>query len=146
LAAAQKQASPGLDVGAATCPPAMAAIQTKAKTAASKPVTFRCTVLVEGVAAPYDVEIRDGGFANGGSFLISRAKAFIDIAKVVDGVKSQLDAADRATATVSCGKRKFVVASIGDTLTCAVDYGAAKGVQKVQYVVKDLDGTIALKL
>lgn len=142
----QTETSPNLAIGKATCPPEMAKVQLKAKTAASKPVTFRCTVLVEGVAAPYDVEVSDGGFLNGGSFLISRAKAIIDVSKVVAGTIAQLDASDRSKAKVACGKAKVVVASIGDQLTCTVDYGAAAGKQTIVYVVKDLDGTIALRL
>lgn len=143
LARLQQQTSPNLKVGVATCPAAMAKIQIREKAEASKPVTFRCTIGVEGVTVPYDVEIRDGGFLKGGSFVMSRAKAIIDISKVVAGVIAQLDTADRSKAKVSCGPAKVVVASIGDPITCIVDYGAA-GKQTLAYTVKDLDGTILL--
>jgi hypothetical protein len=147
LTSLQQQASPTLKVGRATCPAAMANVQVKAKATASKAVVFRCTVPVEGVLAPYDVEIRDGGYLKGGSFLMSRAKAIIDVAKVVSGTVAQLDAADRVKAKVTCGKAKVVVAAIGDKLTCTVDYGSAGvGKQTAIYEVKDLDGTIALVL
>ncbi len=147
LTSLQQQASPTLKVGRATCPAAMAKVQVKAKATASKPAVFRCTVPVEGVFAPYDVEIRDGGYLKGGSFLMSRAKAIIDVAKVVAGTVAQLDADDRAKAKVRCGKAKVVVAAIGDKLTCTVDYGSSGvGTQTIAYEVKDLDGTIALVL
>jgi hypothetical protein len=146
LTSLQQQASPTLKVGRATCPAEMAKVQVKAKATASKPVIFRCTVPVEGVPAPYDVEIRDGGYLKGGSFLMSRAKAIIDVSKVVAGTVAQLDVADRAKAKVTCGKAKVVVAAIGDKLSCSVDYGTGVGTQTVTYEVKDLDGTIALLL
>jgi hypothetical protein len=146
LASLQQQASPALKVGKATCPAAMASVQIVSKKSASKPVVFRCTVLVEGVAAPYDVEVHDGGFQNGGAFLMARAKAILDISKVVAGTKAQLDEGDRETAGVSCGAAKVVIANVGDKINCTVSYGGEKGTETLIYEVRDLDGTIALKL
>ena len=149
LAALQQQASPTLKVGKATCPTALANVQVKSKKIASKPTVFRCTVLVEGVAAPYDVEIRDGGFQNGGSFLMARAKAIIDIGKVVAGTRAQLDKKDQETANINCGLAKVVIAVVGDKINCAVTFGAGSetaGTQTLVYEVRDLDGTISLKL
>lgn len=149
LAALQQQASPMLKVGKATCPSALANVQVKSRKDASKPTVFRCTVLVEGVAAPYDVEIRDGGFQNGGSFLMARAKAIIDIAKVVAGTKAQLDKKDQETATINCGPAKVVIAVVGDKIKCSVTFAAdseTAGTQTLVYEVRDLDGTISLKL
>ena len=149
LASLQQKASPALKVGKATCPSALASVQIKSKKEASKPTVFRCTVLVEGMAAPYDVEIRDGGFQNGGSFLMARAKAIIDIAKVVDGTKLQLDKKDQDTAKISCGPAKVVVAVVGDKITCVVSFAPDSetgGTETLVYEVRDLDGTISLKL
>ncbi len=149
LASLQQKASPALKVGKATCPSALASVQIKSKKEASKPTVFRCTVLVEGVAAPYDVEIRDGGFQNGGSFLMARAKAIIDIAKVVDGTKLQLDKKDQDTAKISCGPAKVVVAVVGDKISCVVTFAPdsdTAGTETLVYEVRDLDGTISLKL
>jgi hypothetical protein len=146
LASLQQQVSPALKVGKATCPAAMASVQIVSKKSASKPVVFRCTVLVEGVSAPYDVEVHDGGFQNGGAFLMARAKAILDISKVVAGTKAQLDEGDRETAGVSCGAAKVVIASVGDKINCTVSYGGEKGTETLIYEVRDLDGTIALKL
>ena len=146
LADLQQKASPDLLVGKASCPPAMSSAQATSRKSASKPVTYRCTVLVEGVAAPYDVEIRDGGFLNGGTFVMARAKAIIDVTRVVAGTLAQLDEADRSTAKVDCGKAKVRVASVGDSIVCTVTYAEPKGKQNLTYVVRDLDGTIVLKL
>ena len=142
----QRQASPNLVVGKATCPAAMASVQATGKKVASAPVTHRCTVVVEGVAAPYNVEVRDGGFANGGSFLMARAKAIIDISRVVDGTRRQLDAGDQKTAQISCGKAKVQIASVGDTITCSISFADAKAAESVVYEVRDLDGTISIRL
>jgi hypothetical protein len=146
LAKLQQQASPDLVVGKATCPAAMASVQIVSKKSASKPVVFRCTVLVEGVAAPYDVEVHDGGFQNGGAFLMARAKAIIDMSKVLEGTKAQLDEADRTSAVVACGPAKVLIASVGDKINCTVKYPSGTGNQTLVYEVRDLDGTIALKL
>jgi hypothetical protein len=146
LAKLQQQASPELVVGKATCPAAMASVQIVSKKSASKPVVFRCTVLVEGVAAPYDVEVHDGGFQNGGAFLMARAKAIIDMSKVIEGTRAQLDEEDRGSAVVACGPAKVLVASVGDKINCTVKYPGGTGNQTLVYEVRDLDGTIALKL
>jgi hypothetical protein len=146
LAKLQQQASPDLVVGKATCPATMASVQVVSKKSASKPVVFRCTILVEGVAAPYDVEVHDGGFQNGGAFLMARAKAIIDMSKVVDGTKAQLDESDRKSAVVSCGAAKVLIANVGDKINCTVKYPNGTGNQTLVYEVRDLDGTIALKL
>jgi hypothetical protein len=146
LAKLQQQASPDLAVGKATCPAAMASVQVVSKKSASKPVVFRCTILVEGVAAPYDVEVHDGGFQNGGAFLMARAKAIIDMSKVIEGTRAQLDESDRSSATVACGAAKVLIASVGDKINCTVKYPDGTGNQTLVYEVRDLDGTIALKL
>jgi hypothetical protein len=146
LAKLQQQASPDLAVGKATCPATMASVQVVSKKSASKPVVFRCTILVEGVAAPYDVEVHDGGFQNGGAFLMARAKAIIDMSKVVEGTKAQLDESDRSSAVVSCGAAKVLIADVGDKINCTVKYPKGAGNQTLVYEVRDLDGTIALKL
>jgi hypothetical protein len=142
----QQQASPDLVVGKATCPATMASVQVVSKKSASRPVVFRCTILVEGVAAPYDVEVHDGGFQNGGAFLMARAKAIIDMNKVVEGTKAQLDESDRSSATISCGPAKVLIANVGDKINCTVKYPDGTGNQALVYEVRDLDGTIALKL
>ena len=69
IVAAQRAAAPGLQVGPATCP------KTLAVTRAQFPVgTFRCTVLIEGVVAPYQVVLsKGGGFKKGGTHLASAA-------------------------------------------------------------------------
>jgi hypothetical protein len=146
LVALQQQASPGLAIGKATCPDALAKVQATSKKSASKPATYVCTILIEGVAAPYNVEIRDGGFVAGGTFVMSRAKAIIDISKVIEGVRTQLDAADQATAKIECGQARVVLAVVGDQISCTVVYPSGTGNQLLKFVVRDLDGTIALQI
>ena len=139
IVTAQQTAAPGLRVGRATCP------KTLAVSKAQFPVgTFRCTVIIEGVVAPYEVVLsKGGGFKKGGTYAIAPASAIIDVSKVIGFVRSQIDPKDLANATISCGKAKILVLSVGKTFDCAVLNVPA--LQKVTFIVKDNAGTIAIQ-
>lgn len=129
----QKTKSPNLDVGAATCPEDVAV---------ENGATFQCTVVVEGVDAPYKITMSDvDEDAENAYFDIKPAKPIIDVSKVVGFLESQLTS-DRAGATVDCGDEAVIVTEIGSTIDCTVSDGGES--EKVAVLVKDLQGTITL--
>ena len=136
---AQQQAAPDLPVGKATCPKELAV--SKAKLPVGK---YKCTVVIDGVVAPYDVLIATGGFQKGGTYSVVASKAIIDTRKLIAIARGQLDAADRETATIECGQRRVVVADPGKAIACSIT--TAAGVQKIAFVVKDKVGTVSLKV
>lgn len=131
----QRKAAPDLKVGKASCPAAL-----------SKPIAkigsglHRCTVVVEGVSVPYDVTLRLGGLVKGGSYTLQNAKAVIDTKKLAAIAATVVD--DPASATISCGKSRVVVAAPGATLTCTVK--EAESTETLTFTVKDLRGTVGL--
>ena len=151
IVAAQKGSAPDLTVGKATCPKVLAVPTSKLPVG-----TFQCTVVVEGTVAPYEVILSDtGGFQKGGTYRISPAKAIIDTAKIVAFVSGSLDEADRATATIACGKKRVVVLDPGKTITCTIvrppvaAIGSSTTVKSVPqtlvFLVKDKDGRVGLQ-
>ena len=74
----QKKAAPDLAVGKATC--AVSLAKPAGKVAVG---VHRCTVVVEGVAVPYDVTVRTGGAAKNGTYTMQNAKAVIDTKKLI---------------------------------------------------------------
>ena len=151
IVAAQQSSAPDLKVGNATCPKALAVPTSKLPVG-----TFQCTVIVDGTVAPYEVILSNtGGFQKGGTYRISPAKAIIDTAKIVAFVSASLDDADRASATIACGKKRVVVLDPGKTISCTVlrrpvaAAGASSTVnttpQTIVFLVKDRDGRVALQ-
>ncbi len=151
IVAAQQSSAPDLKVGNATCPKALAVPTSKLPVG-----TFQCTVIVDGTVAPYEVILSNtGGFQKGGTYRISPAKAIIDTAKIVAFVSASLDDADRASATIACGKKRVVVLDPGKTISCTIlrrpvaAAGASSTVnttpQTLVFLVKDRDGRVALQ-
>lgn len=134
----QATAAPTLKVGAATCPAKLGGAPKKIPIG-----TYTCTVVIEGVSAPYTVVIKDGGFLKSGVYSIAPAKAIIDLTKVVGFVRNSLDPKEAPLAKINCGKGVVVVLEPTSTIVCAVTVAAS--VQKYTFVVKDVNGTIALR-
>jgi hypothetical protein len=134
LVRTQKQKSPGLKVGRASCPAAVTL---------ADGTRFRCTLEIERVQAPYQVTLTGVGAGGGtGRFSVAPAKPIIDVTKVVALIRSKLQSTARA-ATVSCGSSKVRVLDVGAAVPCTIRLGTA--VQKVRAVVRDLKGTVVLK-
>lgn len=131
----QKKAAPDLVVGKATCP---ATMTTKAGKVAAG--VYRCSVIVEGVAVPYDVTVRTGGAIKSGSYLLQNAKAVIDTKKLVSIASSAVD--DPAKAKITCGKARVIVVEPGAKLTCTVVDG--KTTDTLTFAVQDLRGVVSL--
>lgn len=134
----QKSAAPKLKVGAATCPAKLAGVQKRVPIG-----TYACTVQIEGVAAPYSVVVKEGGFLKGGVYSIAPSKAIIDLTKVVGFVRQSLDESEAASAKIVCGKGIVVVLAPNGTIVCTVT--VAGSAQNYTFVVKDVNGTIALR-
>jgi hypothetical protein len=134
----QQSAAPKLKVGPATCPDKLAGSPKKVPIG-----TYTCTVLIEGVSAPYTVVVKDGGFLKSGVYSISPAKAIIDLTKVVGFVRDNLDPKEASIAKITCGKGVVVVLEPNATIVCSVTVAAST--QKYTFVVKDVNGTIALR-
>jgi hypothetical protein len=130
----QKRRSPGLRVGTASCPD---------QVRLANGTRFTCTVQIEGTQAPYAVTLRDVDAAKAtGRFALAPAKPIIDVARVVQLIRSELQPTARA-ATVRCGAPRVRVVEVGAAIACTITLGDA--VQRVLAVVKDLEGTVVVR-
>ena len=134
LLQAQRAKTPNLQVGDAACPSSVP-LQNGER--------FTCTVLLEGVQAPYAVTLYDVNQDTGSAhFRLQPAKPIIDVTKIVAFIHKQLQTTAPA-AKVDCGAAKVQVVAVGAAISCTVTDGA--NTTKVQAVVKDLDGTVTLR-
>jgi Domain of unknown function (DUF4333) len=134
LVSTQKRKSPRLRVGGASCPDQVRLVNG---------TRFTCTVRIEGTRAPYAVTLRDVDAAGAtGRFALQPAKPIIDVTRIVALIRSKLQPTARA-ATVRCGAARVRVVEIGASIACTITLGEA--VQKVDAVVKDLQGTVVVR-
>jgi Domain of unknown function (DUF4333) len=134
LVATQKRKSPNLKVGRATCP---------RRVPLANGTRFTCTVRIEGTRAPYTVTLRDVDASRAsGRFALAPAKPIIDVSRIVGLIRSKLQPTARA-AKVTCGTAKVRVVEVGASIACTITLGDA--VQQVSAVVKDLQGTVAVR-
>jgi hypothetical protein len=138
IVSVQQGAAPKLKVGPATCPAKLAGVQKKVPIG-----TYTCTVQIEGVSAPYTVVVSEGGFLKSGVYKISPARAIIDLTKVVGFVRDSLDEKEAAEAKIVCGKGVVAVQEPNSTIVCTVTVAGTP--QNYTFVVKDVNGTIALR-
>jgi hypothetical protein len=138
IASVQREAAPGLKIGAVSCPATLAGKKTKVPVG-----NYSCTIAIEGVLAPYTVVVKEGGSLKGGVFQISPSKAIIDLSKIVSFVKTSLDPADAAAAKISCGAAAVVVADPGAPIVCTLTRG--KAVEKLEFEIRNVNGLVALK-
>ncbi len=127
---AQKEKSPDVRVGKATCPSDL-----KAKTGSS----VRCTIPVGEATAPYDVTVTsvEGGTVR---YSIRVASPLLDLSKLEGNLAQQAGAG--VTADCRKGGPRIVVSSIGAMLTCTLSDGSQT--QDITVAVKDLDGTVTI--
>jgi hypothetical protein len=131
LVATQRRTSPDFNVGAAECPE---------QVTVSEGATFNCTVMVEGVAAPYIVTFADVNARNQtGRYDLRPAKAILSVPKLVELVKSL--AADPG-ARVDCGPARVLVADVGATLQCRLS--DTEGGHTVNLRVDDIEGRVTV--
>ena len=128
----QTERNPRLKVESATCPDGVVARQGE---------SFECTVVVEGVSVPFTVTIFEV-LGDQVRYDLRSRQAIVDVAGVVDFVRSRLDGVWR-TAKIDCGPAKVRVLEIGGILECTVFNGTAT--RYIQAVVEDKDGTVNLK-
>ena len=131
LVATQQRASPDFQVGTASCPE---------QVPVRDGTTFNCTVVVEGVAAPYVVTLAGVNADSGtGRYDIRPAKAILSVPKLVDFVRGL---ATESNARADCGATKVRIADAGSTLDCQlID---SKGPHKVTLKVEDVNGKVTV--
>jgi Domain of unknown function (DUF4333) len=131
LIATQKRASPDFDVRDASCP---------ARVVVSEGATFECTVVVEGVIAPYTITLKDvNGRKKTGGYDLRPSKAILSVPKIVDFVKSS---ATDPNARVDCGPDRVKVLDPGATFDCKLTDAA--GDHTVTLRVDDVSGKVTL--
>jgi uncharacterized protein DUF4333 len=134
LVSTQRRKSPRLQVGGARCPD---------QVRLANGTRFTCTVLIEGVRAPYAVTLHEVDAARAtGRFALEPAKPIIDVARIVGLIRGKLQPSARAAA-VTCGAAKVRVVEVGARIGCTITLGGA--VQKVTAEVKDLQGTVVVR-
>jgi hypothetical protein len=125
----------GLKLGAATCPKDVKL---------TEGVTFRCTLRIAGVDAPYKVRLTHVD-ADKVTITAEPAKALISTRAAVDFVSGRLNPSVAKRATVACAKPgvQVIVAAPGTQVGCVV---AVDGKQlQAVLVVDDTSGHIHLK-
>ncbi len=131
LVATQKRASPDFDVRDPSCP---------ARVVVSEGATFECTVVVEGVIAPYTITLKQvNNEKKTGGYDLRPSKAILSVPKVVDFVKSS---ATDPTARVDCGPQRVKVLDAGATFECHLTDKAGDHV--VTLSVDDVAGKVTI--
>lgn len=127
----QMRASPDFEVGAASCPDHVVV---------AEGVTFECTVVVDGVIAPYVVTMADvNPRSQTGRYDLRPAKAILSIPRLVDFVKRLATEPD---AQVDCGPARVKVADVGSTFECQLTDG--EGPHTVTLKVDDIKGKVTI--
>ncbi|MCA1693015.1 MAG: DUF4333 domain-containing protein [Actinobacteria bacterium] len=127
----QRRASPDFEVGAASCP---------AQVVVAEGVTFECTVVVEGVVAPYVVTMADVNPRNQtGRYDLRPAKAILSVPRLVDFVKRLATEPD---AQVDCGPERVRIADVGSTFECQLT--DSEGPHTVSLKVDDIKGKVTI--
>jgi hypothetical protein len=130
LVARQKQATPDLNVGEARC-------VTRAEL--RRGATFGCSVMVEGLPAPYTVTVTDvDRDARTAEYEFELTKAIVSTAKVVGVVKQSWP---DQSAQVDCGPGKVRLAEPGTTIECSVN--DKDGFHSATARVVDIQGNVA---
>lgn len=129
LVTTQKRASPEFDVRDAACP---------ARVVVTEGATFQCTVVVEGVVAPYEIRLVDvDGGNKTGRYDIRPAKAILSIPKLVDALQRNTPGA-----RIDCGPERVKVLDVGATFGCQVTTPQGQQ-QPVTLRVDDVAGNVS---
>jgi hypothetical protein len=122
----------GAEVGAAHCP---------SRHALSEGMTVHCTLTVSGAGVPFVVTLRH---VHAADVLVSAKPdgVLIPGSRLSQVVGTALPANARS-AKVDCGgQRAFVVAKVGETITCSAVLGSQS--QSFKLTVKDTSGRVAI--
>ncbi len=131
LVTTQKRASPDFDVRDPSCP---------ARVVVTEGASFECTVVVEGVVAPYTITFKQvNDKEKTGGYDLRPAKAILSVPKLVDFVKSS--ARDPA-ARVDCGPLRVKVLDPGATFECRLADTAGDHIVTLR--VDDVAGRVTL--
>jgi len=128
----QTERNPRLAVESASCPDGVAARQGDA---------FECTVVIEGVQAPFTVTVAEV-LGQQVRYDLRARVAIVDVARVVDFLRSRLEPPWR-TAGIDCGAGKVRLVEVGGALDCTVSDGTRT--RSIKAVVEDREGTINLQ-
>lgn len=123
----------GLPIGDATCPQ-----DVKLK----EGVTFRCTLEIAGVAAPYTVRLTNVD-ADKVTINVEPAKVLIGTAAVVDLVRRGLKPQYQDQAKITCGDKELLVTDPGTKIGCIVSIGGDQRQAVVR--VADKNGKVVLE-
>lgn len=126
IVAAQKRATPDLDVRDPSCP---------ARIVVSEGATFQCTVAVEGVIVPYEVTLT--GARTTLRYNIAPAKAILLIPKLVTALQYNTPGSH-----IDCGPDRVRVLDVGAVFECTVTDAANKA-QRVTLKVNDVEGNVS---
>lgn len=133
VADAQREVSPDLEVENGTCPDEVD-IEEKGD-------TFECTVLIEGIEAPYTVTV-DAVTDDDVELLYEPAKAIVSTELAVQFLTEEAAAQGLEGAVAECGETLVVVQDPGTTFPCTLSIGA--DVQELEMMIDDLQGTISI--
>ncbi len=127
LVSTQKRATPEFEVRDPSCP---------ARVVVAEGATFRCTVVVEGVVAGFDVSLRavDSGNRTG-QFEIRPAQAIVPLTRLVDVLRAGVPGANP-----DCGPDRVRLFDVGATFSCVVSTPQAS--QTLTFRVDDLTGNV----
>lgn len=128
----QKGKVRGLPLGEATCPEDLEL---------KEGMTFRCTLDIAGVAAPYTVRLTNVD-ADKVQINLEPAKALIATGAVVDLVRGGLKPQYQEQAKISCGDEQLIVADPGTKIGCIVEVDGEK--RQAVARVEDKDGKVVL--
>lgn len=123
----------GLSIGEAACPEDVEL---------TEGVTFRCTLEIGGVAAPYRVRLTDVE-ADEVQVNVAPAKALIATDAVVDLVRGSLKDRYRDEARVNCGHDQVLVADPGTKIGCIVEVDGER--RQAVARVANKDGRVVLE-
>lgn len=130
LVALQKRATPDLNVTEARCP---------ARAELRKGAKFGCSVLVEGLPAPYTVTVTDvDRGAKTAEYDFELTKAVVPTARILDAARQAW--ADKS-AQFDCGPGKVRLQAPGSTIECSVN--DRDGFHSVTLRVVDIEGKLA---
>lgn len=123
----------GLPIGEAVCPEDVEL---------TEGVTFRCTLQLGGVAAPYRVRLTDVE-ADEVQVSLEPAKALIATDAVVELVRGGLKERYRDEARISCGDDRLLVTDPGTKIGCIVEVDGER--RQAVARVENRDGRVVLE-
>lgn len=133
VTAVQREASPGLPVGAARCERL-----TRAPVGVS---VLRCTVPVADATVPYRARLTMSK-TGAATFSVAATRVPIDTRVLAGFVRDVLEPEARAEAAIDCGPRRVVVVDPGDVVSCTARLAGER--QRFRFTVTDLQGSVEM--